>query len=142
LVRQNGDVLVPDSYTDPDLHTDEQGQEYEAVVPVLNRLHQTTTDNLQEFTKSVQTKFVKVADNDDTAIVRSIRVYATVQLPFYMTVTNEKGESVVGLYDVALKRLNLATPLHAKWVSVRLSWSALSTEIFGVDIGYIRRGIH
>ena len=142
LVRQNGDVLVPDSYTDPDLHTDEQGQEYEAVVPVLNRLHQTTTDNLQEFTKSVQTKFVKVADNDDTAIVRSIRVYSTVQLPFYMTVTNEKGESVVGLYDVALKRLNLATPLHAKWVSVRLSWSALSTEIFGVDIGYIRRGIH
>jgi hypothetical protein len=142
LVRQNGDVLVPSSYIDPDLHTDKQGAEYEATVPVLNRLHQTTTDNLVEFTKSFQTKYIKVADNNDVAIIRSVRVYSTVQLPFYMTITNESGDNVVGLYDVTLKRFNLGTPLYAKWVSVRLSWSALSTEIFGVDVGYIRRVIH
>jgi hypothetical protein len=138
LVRQNGDVLTPSSYLEDKVNPGDP----DVWIPVLNRLHKTTTDNLVEFTKSVQTKYIKVADNDDTAIIRSIRVYSTVQLPFYMTVTNEKGESIVGLYDVTLKRFNLGTPLYAKWVSVRLSWSTLSTEIFGVDIGYIRRGLH
>jgi len=140
LVRQNGDVLVPDSYIDPDPHIDGQGNEYEATISVLNRLHQGTKDNNVEFTKLFQTKYAKVADNQDTAIIRNISVYATVQLPYYVTVFNEKGENVVGLYNAANRRFTLPTSLYAKWVSVRISWSTSASEIFGVNVGFIRRG--
>ena len=140
LVRQNGMVLVPDSYLDPVPHIDGQGNEYDAWIPVLNRLHHDTTDNGVAFTKSFQTKYVKVADNDDTAIIRNVSVYATKNVPYYVTVFNEKGENVVGTYNTTNKRFTLPTALYAKWVSVRLSWTLAANEVYGVNIGYLRRG--
>jgi len=133
-------VLVPDSYLDPVPHIDGQGNEYDAWIPVLNRLHHDTTDNGVAFTKSFQTKYVKVADNDDTAIIRNVSVYATKNVPYYVTVFNEKGENVVGTYNTTNKRFTLPTALYAKWVSVRLSWTLAANEVYGVNIGYLRRG--
>ena len=139
LVRHNGDVLVPDSY----MASWKDGQGNDIIIPCLDRLGIGTQDNGVEFTKIIQTKYQKVADNEDDAIIRAVRVYCSIQLPFAVTVYNEKGESTTGAYSIAKKRFSVSalTRLRAKWVSVRLSWTG-STEIYGVDVGYIRRGAH
>jgi len=140
LVRYDGTVLVPSTYLDPSHHVDGQGNEYDAWIPVINRLHHDTTDNGVAFTKSFQTKYVKVADNKDTAIIRNVSIYANAQLPYYVTVFNEKGENIVGTYNETNRRFTLSTALYAKWVSVRVSWLTPASEVFGVNVGFIKRG--
>lgn len=139
LVRHNGDVLVPDYYT----LSWKDGQGNDITTPCINRLGIGVLDNEANFIKVIQTKYEKVANNEDDVIIRAVRVYCSIQLPFFVTIFNEKGESTFGTYDVAKKRFT--TPesirLRARWVSVRLLWTG-STEIYGVDVGYIRRQAH
>ena len=139
LVRYNSDVLVPSGYIQEGEHEGDP----DIWIPTINRLDVTSQDNASDFIKSFRTKYEKVGDNTKEAIIRDIEVYSNQNIAFTITAFNERGDGVIGTYDIANKRYTLTSPLRAKWVSVGVSWEvSTGVEIYGVNIGYIRVRSH